>query len=196
MDGFLDSSGGGRTELRVHGVSGTPPEEMLCHPHPRQVAGDGMAGFYRRWWPGGPPTGEDRDVAGQRRREAYSWGGLTSGAASRALWLLLLPFMLLNFAFYMTPRPPWQDRGSALREASAGAQRLLALTFTSSLVLSVVGVAMDLGGWQCGRPGSGCASRHGWLSFLGWDWLDSPGRQLAVTSLLPAAGGGPLWVLG
>jgi hypothetical protein len=196
MDGFLDSSGGGRTELRVHGVSGTPPEEMLCHPHPRQVAGDGMAGFYRRWWPGGPPTGGDRDVVGQRRREAYSWGGLTSGAASRALWLLLLPFMLLNFAFYMTPRPPWQERGSALREASAGAQRLLALTFTSSLVLSVVGVSMDLGGWQCGRSGSGCAGRHGWLSFLGWDWLDSPGRQLAVTSLLPAAVVGLLWYLG
>ncbi len=196
MDGFLDLSRGGRTELRIHGVSGTPPEDMLCYPHPRQVAGDGMAGLYRRWWPGGPPTGEDRDVEGQRRREAYSWGGLTSGAASRALWLLLLPFMLLNFAFYMTPRPPLQDDGSRLRRASAGAQRLLALTFTGSLVLSCIGVAMDLVGWQCGGLVSGCASRHGWLSFLGWDWLDRPGRQLAVTSLLPAAVVGLLWYLG
>lgn len=196
MDGFLDVSRGGRTELRIHGVSGTPPADMLCHPHPQQVAGDGVAGFYRRWWPGGPPTGEDRDVNDQRRREAYSWGGLTSGAASRALWLLLLPFMLLNFAFYMTPRPPVQDNGSRLRRASAGAQRLLALTFTGSLVLSAIGVAMDLVGWQCGRLSSGCTSRHGWLSFLGWHWLDSPSRQLAVTSLLPAAVIGLLWYLG
>ena len=49
MDGFLDLSVGGRTELRIHGVSGTPPDEMPGHPHPRQVAGDGMAGFYRDW---------------------------------------------------------------------------------------------------------------------------------------------------
>lgn len=196
MDGFLDLSRGGRTELRVHGVSGTPPEAMLDHPHPRQVAGDGMAGFYRRWWPAGPPTGQDRDVDGRRRREAYSWGGLTSGAASRALWLLLLPFMLLNFAFYMTPRPALQDDGMWLRRASAGVQRLLALTLTGSLLLSGVGVAMDLVGWQCGQPGAGCASRHGWLSFLTWGWLERPGRQLAVTSLVPAAVVGLLWYLG
>jgi hypothetical protein len=196
MDGFLDRSRGGRTELRVHGVSGTPPQDMLCHPHPQQIAGDAVAGFYRRWWPGGLPTGEDRDIEGHRRREAYSWGGLTSGAASRALWLLLLPFMLLNFAFYMTPRPPVQDGGSRLRRASAAAQRLLALTFTGSLVLSAIGVGMDLVGWQCGRLTSGCASRHGWLSFLGWAWLDTPGRQLAVTSLVPAAIVGLLWYLG
>jgi hypothetical protein len=196
MDGFLDCSGGGRTELRIHGVSGTPPEEMLCHPHPRQVAGDGVSGFYRRWWPGGPPTGTDRDIPDHRHREAYSWGGLTSGAASRALWLLLLPFMLLNFAFYMTPRPALQDGGSRLRRASAGVQRLLALTFTASLVLSAVGVAMDLVGWQCGRAVAGCAGRHGWLGFLGWEWLDVAGRQLAVTSLLPAAVVGLLWYLG
>jgi hypothetical protein len=196
MDGFLDCSGGGRTELRIHGVSGTPPEEMLGHPHPRQVAGDDVSGFYRRWWPGGPPAGSDGDVPDRRHREAYSWGGLTSGAASRALWLLLLPFMLLNFAFYMTPRPALQDGGSRVRRASAGVQRLLALTFTASLVLSAVGVAMDLVGWQCGRAVAGCASRHGWLGFLGWEWLDVPGRQLAVTSLLPAAVVGLLWYLG
>jgi hypothetical protein len=196
MDGFLDLTRSGRTELRIHGVSGTPPESMLCHPHPKRVAGDGVAGFYRRWWPSGPPAGDDRDIEGQCRREAYSWGGLTSGTASRALWLLLLPFMLLNFAFYMTPRPSLQDRGSGLRQASAGVQRLFALTLTGSLVLSAVGVAMDLVGWQCGRLSAGCVARHGWLSFLGWGWLDTPSRQLAVTSLLPAAAVGLLWYLG
>jgi hypothetical protein len=196
MDGFLDVSNRGCTELRIHGVSGTPPEAILDHPHPRQVAGDGLSGFYRRWWPGGHPTGDDADVEDRRRREAYSWGGLTSGNASRALWLLLLPFMLVNFAFWMTPRPARPDAGDPRRKASAGCQRLLALSLTGSLVLSAVGVAMDLLGWQCGRPGAGCVARHGWLSFLTWSWLLPAHRQLAVTSLLPAAVVGLLWFLG
>jgi hypothetical protein len=199
MDGFLDPSKGGRTELRIHGVSGTPPESILDYPHPREVAGDAVSGFYRRWWPAGPPAAADGDVEGLCRREAYSWGGLTSGGASRALWLLLLPFMMLNFAFYMTPRSATAEQdGTAKRwrRASQAVQRLFALTLTASLVLSAVGVAMDLLGWQCGRLGGSCARQHGWLSFLTWNWLDEPGRQLAVTSLLPAAVVGLLWYLG
>ncbi|HKO84143.1 MAG TPA: hypothetical protein VJ140_06180 [Actinomycetota bacterium] len=135
----------------------------------------------------------------RRHREAYSWGGLTSGAGSRALWLLLLPFMLLNVAFYMTPRPPVQDRdssGRSLRKLSAAVQRLLALTLTGSLVFSAIGVAMDLVGWQCGRATAGCGDRHGWLGFLTSGWLDAPHRQLAVTSLVPAAVVALLWYLG
>jgi hypothetical protein len=200
VDGFVDLTRGGRTELRIHGVSGTPPDGMLGHPHPKLVAGDEVAGFYRRWWPGGRPNSTDRDSETRRHREAYSWGGLTSGAGSRALWLLLLPFMLLNVAFYMTPRPPVQDRGSRvrslLRKLSAAVQRLLALTLTGSLVLSVIGVAMDLVGWQCGRATAGCGDRHGWLSFLTSSWLQAPHRQLAVTSLVPAAVVALLWYLG
>jgi hypothetical protein len=96
----------GLTELRIHGVSGTPTESMLSHPHPVQVSGDKVAGFYRR--------GEDhvdhldrgdRSVGGggERHVEAYTWGRLTSGVASRALWLLLLPFTLVNVATWAHP---------------------------------------------------------------------------------------------
>ena len=38
---------GSVVELRVHGVSGTPPEELLDRQLVRQVAGDKTAGFYR-----------------------------------------------------------------------------------------------------------------------------------------------------
>jgi hypothetical protein len=63
----------GVTELLVHGVGGESAEVTLHEPHPILVAGDATAGLYR-----GP------DVDG-RHRESYSWGGLTSGRASRAL---------------------------------------------------------------------------------------------------------------
>src|SRR4051794_16408678 len=85
------------TELRVHGVSGTPPTalDMLGRHDVTCVAGDRKSGFYRRRIAEPSSTGTVL--------EAYSWGNLTSGGASRALWLLLLPFTLVNVAFWMRP---------------------------------------------------------------------------------------------
>ena len=195
---YVNLDDAGWTELRVHGVSGTPPESMLLHPHAHLVAGNRLAGFYRRAWEA-ESTAED---TGDRRLEAYSWGGLTSGDNRRALWLLLLPFMLLNVAFYMTPsrRLPDSDHGKRTDRFSASVQRLLALSFTLTFALTVVTVAMDLVGWQCGAAAASegrptCAGGGGWLGWLGWSWLDSPGRQLAATALVPLAAFLLLWRL-
>ena len=195
--GYVERNAGGWTELRVHGVAGTAPESVLEHPHAAQVAGNEDAGFLRRLW-------EARSVSAdtpRRRREAYSWGGLTSGDNTRALWLLLLPFMLLNVAFYMTPyrRPPGStDRTDRRRDrAAAAVQRVLALSFTVTFTLTTIGVAMDLVGWQCaaGRPQGADVCGTSWLSWLSWAWLDQPGRQVAVTALVPLAVAGLLWGL-
>ena len=195
--GYVERNAGGWTELRVHGVAGTAPESVLEHPHAAQVAGNEDAGFLRRLW-------EARSVSAdtpRRRREAYSWGGLTSGDNTRALWLLLLPFMLLNVAFYMTPyrRPPGStDRTDRRRDrAAAAVQRVLALSFTATFTLTTIGVAMDLVGWQCaaGRPQGADVCGTSWLSWLTWAWLDQPGRQVAVTALVPLAVAGLLWGL-
>src|SRR5690242_17629234 len=80
-------------ELRIHGVSGTPPEIMLDDPHPVQISGDETGRIFRRrsLWPGISPR-TDRVV------EGYHWGRYTAGSATRALWLLLLPFAVLNLA--------------------------------------------------------------------------------------------------
>ncbi|MEV4116899.1 hypothetical protein [Nonomuraea sp. NPDC049695] len=156
MDGFLDEICGGVTELRVHGVSGTPPEGMLNHPHPhpRMVTGDGTTGFYRRWSTDGRPHGEHADVPGSRHREAYAWGGLTSGGRTIALWLLLLPFALANLSYFMLRRPP---RG-ALRHVTEAAQRLFALLLTGTLVGAVTRASVDLIGWQCTAAGRACTA--------------------------------------
>ena len=196
--GYVNTCDAGWTELRVHGVSGTPPEAMLCHPHVQLVAGDKSAGFHRRVW----ESDRIAEDTNERRLEAYSWGGLTSGDNRRALWLLLLPFMLLNVAFYMAPfrRAPGSQVGRRMERYSASVQRLLALSFTVTFALTVVSVSMDLVGWQCGsgpaagRPQS-CAGGAGWLNWLGWSWLDSPGRQLATTALVPLATFLLLWRL-
>ena len=37
----------GVTELRVHGVGGSPPDATLGDLAPEQVSGDAIAGFYR-----------------------------------------------------------------------------------------------------------------------------------------------------
>ncbi|MDA0638754.1 hypothetical protein OUY22_35545, partial [Nonomuraea sp. MCN248] len=195
MDGFLDTGTGGLTELRVHGVAGTPPAEMLNHPHPRMVAGDGTTGFFRRWWPAGRPDTPDADVPGERRREAYAWAGLTSGGRTIAMWLLLLPFALANVAYFMLPRPA---DGRRLRRAVEAAQRLFALLLTGTLVATVTRASVDLIGWQCTAAGRACAdeSAPGWVRWMGELWGGDPSRRLAVTALVPLAVVVVLWAAG
>ncbi|MFI6922756.1 hypothetical protein ACIBIZ_22635 [Nonomuraea spiralis] len=194
MDGFLDPTCGGVTELRVHGVSGTPPASILNHPHPRQIAGDSTTGFYRRWWPGGRPDGEQADVPGTRHREAYAWGGLTSGGRTIALWLLLLPFSLANLSYFMLPRPPG---GARLRHVTEAAQRLFALLLTGTLVGAVTRASVDLIGWQCTAAGRACAreSAPAWVHWMSELWGAEPSRRLAVAALAPFAVVVLLWWL-
>jgi hypothetical protein len=169
-------------ELRVHGVSGTPPEELLDRTVVQRVAGDATAGFYRPSLieertddqPDGPP-GSGAPL------EAYSWGGLTSGAPSRALWLLLLPFTLVNLGPRL--RPPSAQPGWALRGLWT-TTRALGLSLTAGFVLTASGVGMDLFAWQCG---SGrvrtCGGSPGFL--LTWVRHLDAGQRLAVGALVP-----------
>jgi hypothetical protein len=195
---YVEEGFGGVTELRVHGVSGTPPEALLEHPHTRRLAGDADAGFYRRVWES-PLTSQDGrigDVWGIRRREGYYWGGLTSRAAIRALYLLLLPFLLVNAGFYATPRSPIGEEGTAwsvVRGVSEAAQRLLALSLTLTMTLGIVEASVDIVGWQCGRATTSC----GGLLAADWSWLkDDLDRRIAVTALVPLAVIALLWWLG
>jgi hypothetical protein len=157
------------TELRVHGVGGSTPEQVLNSGPATRIAGDGDAGFY---------------VATDPTVEAYCWGNLTSGAAVRALWLLMLPFTLVNASFWMGPR----------RRLNEGLVRLLALSLTATAVLAAEGVGTDLLGWQCAARAS-CRDRHTWLRFLGNGVMATPGRRAAVGAAVPLAALGLLWFL-
>lgn len=158
------------TELRVHGVGGATPEGVLNDGPAQLVAGDAEAGFYA--------TKERPDA------EAYCWGNLTSGTASRALWLLALPFTLVNASFWMGP----------VRRSNEALVRLLALSLTATAALAAEGVGTDLMGWQCAAKPE-CRNRHVFLRFLGHGYFASPGRRAAVGAVVPLATLLVLWVL-
>ena len=144
----------GTTELRTHGVSGTPVESMLRDPHPEQVWGDRTAGFFRR-----SAGGND----GTDHLEAYSWGGRTAGASARAAWLLLLPFTLVNVASWA--HPTRGGRRSRTVGTMSGALRVIALTLTLTLILAAAVLTMDVLAWQCGGIET-CADPHWYTRWL------------------------------
>ncbi|MFJ8822644.1 hypothetical protein ACIREE_12745 [Streptomyces sp. NPDC102467] len=183
-------------ELLVHGVGGTTPQEMLDAPRTIRVSGDETAAVFRRVE---DVDAESRpeDYRGKPVPEAYVWCNLTSGNGSRALWLLLLPFMVVNLAHWM--RPNARRRSGAVRLYGL-LVRLTGLTLTVLFVAAACEVALDLTAWQCaGTPA--CGGQRAWLGFLSVDahgaggWWSQPGRRLALAALVPAALTALLWYL-
>ncbi|MFD9809091.1 hypothetical protein ACFWZZ_33235 [[Kitasatospora] papulosa] len=186
-------SSGPTLELLVHGVGGTTPQEMLGDPRTTRITGDATAAVYRRTEDVGaeqhPGRHRDGPVA-----EAYCWSNLTSGNGSRALWLLLLPFMVVNLAHWMRPATRGHVRTVRLYGVLV---RLVALSLTVLLTAAACEVALDLVAWQCaGTPA--CSTQRSWLGFLSArqdGWFAQPGRRLAVAALVPTALVGLLWYL-
>jgi hypothetical protein len=183
-------------ELLVHGVGGVTPQAMLDDPSVVRVAGDITAGIYRRPADVGAEDEPPDGAAGPESapvQEAYSWSGLTSGNSSRALWLLLLPFMIVNLAHWMRPARAGR-RGALVYDVLV---RLIALSLTVLFVAGACEIAMDLLAWQCAGSAA-CVRGSSWLGFLSaarHGWWSPPGRRIAVAALLPAALVGLMWWL-
>ncbi|GAA0903022.1 hypothetical protein [Virgisporangium aurantiacum] len=176
-------------ELRIHGVSNTPPEKMLSDsdreiPMIRLHFGDEQTGFYRRASePDGAPV----------LTEAYSWGQLTSGQQAkkdvlRAGWALLFPFALANVALWAGPvrARRWADH------AEAFLVRLFAIGLTMTMMMAVAGVGMDQVGWQCR---DGCPRAVPGTTFLQSGFLSHGLRPVAVGALAPIVVLLLLWLL-
>ncbi|MFG2640573.1 hypothetical protein ACGFYP_06305 [Streptomyces sp. NPDC048370] len=186
-------SGGAALELLVHGVGGATPQDMLDDPRTVRITGDTTAAMHRRV--------DDADAEDHPERyaerpvpEAYVWSNLTSGNGARALWLLLLPFMVANLAHWM--RPPAKGHPRLVRLYGT-VVRLVALTLTVLLTAAACEVALDLTAWQCAGSAA-CAEDRSWLGFLSAErggWWSQPGRRLALAAVVPAALVGLLWYL-
>jgi hypothetical protein len=171
----------GVTELRVHGVGGSPPDAILGDLAPEQVSGDAIAGFYRS--SDHRASDEDRDahVDVDRHVEVFSWGGLTSRSKIRVLWLALLPFLFANLAGWMCPpgtrASAWRFR---LHRLAAG---LCALALTVNAALIAVMISADINAYQTSR--AGLARHQWWLAPLNWHFVAGhPARQVSLGVLV------------
>ncbi|MFD7664302.1 hypothetical protein [Streptomyces sp. NPDC059788] len=180
-------------ELLVHGVGGTTPERMLGDPRTVLVTGDDTAAVYRRAVDADAEQRPD-DYRTEPVREAYCWCNLTSGNGARALWLVLLPFMVANLAHWMRPAAPSRHRGHHVYDILV---RLLALSLTVLLAAAACEVALDLTAWQCAGSAA-CAAGKSWMGFLspeqGGAW-SGPGRRIVIAALFPLLIVGFLWWL-
>ncbi|MBM4796617.1 hypothetical protein HXP44_32480 [Streptomyces sioyaensis] len=180
-------------ELLVHGVGGTSAQEMLGDPRVQLITGDDTAACYRRTDDADAEQRPD-DYRGEPVREAYCWSNLTSGNGARALWLILLPFMVANLAHWMRPAAPAEHRAQRIYDVLV---RLLALTLTVLLAAAACEVALDLTAWQCAGT-TACNADKSWMGFLSPDnsgWWSAPGRRLALAATVPLAVIGFLWWL-
>lgn len=151
-------------ELRIHGVSGTPPEAMLESAHVRQVAGDAWGRFFRPV----DGVGDEQQAVEGRTLEGYHWGKYTSGSAMKGLWLILIPFGMVNAAAFMLPDPGSGRRNRTLHTAALALIRGLAIGLTCTFALTAGLIMVDLVGFSW-------ASGVGWLSALGLRWTVSSG---------------------
>lgn len=183
----------GVTEIRVHGVGGTAPEALLEQSGTWQVAGDDTAGFFR-----GAVPDPIRTV------EAYSWGGLTAKSRSRAFWVLLLPFSLINLAGWMVEPRPMKDGESGSAESDGEPKRvevdrdfgtkvhetivqLIAIVMTAMYVMWTALISVNTVAFQCGAIPE-CREGRWYVDFFDSGFfVNHPGRRVIVGLFVPLA---------
>ncbi|WP_236796945.1 hypothetical protein [Amycolatopsis sp. GM8] len=168
MRGPAPALDAGVTELRVHGVGGTRPEDLLRDLSPEQVGGDRVAGFYR--------TADLAPANGGPRRhvEGYAWGGITSRSGTRVLWLVLLPYLLGNLAGWMYRGTPSGARFACHRVVT----NLACLALTVNTVLVAIMLGPNLITYQA--PRAGLVHGQWWLWPLSWTWVAGNGEKPLV----------------
>ena len=172
---------GSIVELRVHGVGGEGPEGMTRDPHPRNVGGDRLAGFWRARNPVVRRL-DGSDEGPLHVREVLAWGGQTSGTMRHAFWVLLLPFALFNVAGRMHPA----DSGGARAGWHRRVCRVLAYTMTLGVVGLSCATAFDLFGAQYTAPDPEAqeAPTGSWL-LAPLRYFTDPAPRMAFVALLP-----------
>lgn len=197
-------------ELRIHGISNTPPAGMLelTPGQVEQVDGDELGSF---WIPTEAaqaavaklPADDPRQVPLGVRREAYSWGamarlasvpglGALSGTVAgviRALWVVIIPFGLANVAYWTLDLT--EPRGKRRGSAAGALVRLFGLVLTLLWVATAATVFLWTIAAQCYGPMTAepvahvqvCAAMPSFLdSWARWD----AGPRTAVLALLAA----------
>jgi len=172
------------TEVRVHGIGGPTPEDLVDDPRPHQITGDPEAGFFARRW----TLPEDLGVPGAV--EGYSWRGMNTCSKAKALWVLLAPFALANLAGFMV-----RTADRRRRRVVDGLVRAAQLSLTLYLVIWLSIAAVDQFSYQCGTNVDCWRNRR-------FDWLfsvrlvqQSAARHLLVGGAIVVLALGALWLM-
>lgn len=126
-------------EIRVHGVSGTPPRDILYTDPITISPEDGPTKIYQR-----------RDSDPDFDTIAFHWASLTSGSPRTALWILLAPYSLANAAGWMagwrhSPTPSDETTPNSLRAVLGRiGVRAAGLILTALFVVQTVTAAVVL----------------------------------------------------
>lgn len=191
-------------ELRIHGVNNTPPAGMLDLPEDaiEQVAGDTLGSFWRpKEETRAKLTAADRGWVPPRiTREAYSWGGMARNSiggvsgwqkfvaiAGRLGWTLLLPFGLINVAYWSRrldggPPDSSTEKHATVRSGAA-TLRLIGVLMTLLVTAAVIVVSMDDVATQCfADKQHECKNLPSLVGAIG-HW--SPAERLALLSFVP-----------
>ena len=119
-----------KSELRVHGVSGTQPRDMLyTDPVLRDSALPDQPRSYT----------EVLEIARAEEEfatQAFHWGGLTAGSRLTAFWILLAPFAFANVAGWMSKDRTNRFGHAMIRLAGLGLTALFVTqVFTATVLL-------------------------------------------------------------
>lgn len=122
-------------ELRVHGVSGTPPRNILYFdPVPYDVSKT-QTNVY------GPQLDTD-----DYSITAFHWGSLTSGHWSTAFWVLLAPFAFANVA-------GWMIKEGTRSRLTVSIVRIAGLAITGLLAIQAAVILSDIGSTLVDKQG-------------------------------------------
>ncbi|MFF0446741.1 hypothetical protein ACFYT4_10050 [Streptomyces sp. NPDC004609] len=152
-------------ELVVAGSRAASPQELLGDPGVVQISGDRRARLHRRTADADAEQHPQDYQAGRPVTETYSTGARAGDGPARALWLLVLPFLLVNLAVWMGPAAHGGRRPRRARIYGV-LMRLLAAALTVQLFTTVATVLMDLVAWQCALPRGACSREHSWVRRL------------------------------
>lgn len=196
-------------ELRIHGINNTTPANMLdlSESSIEKTEGDALGSFWRPTPEGRaklPPT-KPGTLDESIELEAYSWGGMARSSvggssgpglivrgAARVGWALLLPFGLVNVA-YWTRRfddgpPPKTGKAQSARGGpgswrGAASLRLAGLLLTLLMAVTAAVIVLDLVAVQCYRGDKLiCTNIPSQLGFLAT--LEQT-QRIAVLSFVP-----------
>jgi hypothetical protein len=158
-----------RYELMTHGVSGTPPEIILGAPRVTLLPSRNGSQFF---------TDRDSCSPYRDRRVAYRWGQMTSGSLRKTLWVMLLPFALVNVATWMLPKQQTVTDRILIGFVRA-VLRIMGVALTALFAVQITVILADLIAAQCPKVPDTAPKEQ-----QCYDWLAVDGFQLAKSILV------------